>query len=139
MNCSEEITVSKRMLRRGTAELERISKVYDDADSYEACQYFGRQVVILDGLVAAVYAQVVHCTRTIEDLNEISTLWNSYLGIVDDVITVVERLKDLYPYCGTPELYDHTLDYRNAAKRRRDNILEEIQCLDKTPSNLFPK
>ncbi len=43
-----------------------------------------------------------------------------------------------YPQCGTPELYDLTLDYIIAAQGRRSQNMEDAECLKMpVPNGLF--
>jgi len=124
------------MLDRQSEELCRLSTKYTD-DSYEACQDFSRQVAILNGLVAAVYGEVVACSKEIESISEIAESWKLYLASLDKILKRVKGLKDQFPDCGAPELYNHILDYRIAAKERMDHAVEEGMCPN-TPAELFP-
>ena len=60
--------------------------------------------------------------------------------ICDSILKALKSLKDSRPECGTPQLYDLALDYKNAAFKRYQLNQEAIQW-EKTeiPEGLFPK
>ena len=58
----------------------------------------------------------------------------------DLALNALRSLKEKFPYCGTPELYDLALDYKLVADERYQENLRDSECLSlKIPENLFPK
>ena len=54
-------------------------------------------------------------------------------------IQALADLRNKYPKCGAPELYDLVLDFKLAADKRHKGTLEELEC-QKTefPEGIFP-
>jgi hypothetical protein len=49
-------------------------------------------------------------------------------------------LRDIYPGCGTPELYDLALDYMREADKRYYQNLQDSECAKtQIPKGLFPE
>ncbi len=65
-------------------------------------------------------------------------LWKEMVGFCEEAINALWKLKNLYSGCGTPELYDLALDYRQQAEERYRENLEDSQCQTPIPKGLFP-
>lgn len=66
-------------------------------------------------------------------------LWKAMSQLCDNALAVLKAVKETYPDCGTPQLYDLTLDYKIAADKRHYQNLEDAECAQTPPPNgLFP-
>ena len=74
------------------------------------------------------------------DLRELCDIWKTASEICDSILKALKSLKDSRSECGTPQLYDLALDYKNAAFKRYQLNQEALQW-EKTeiPEGLFPK
>jgi hypothetical protein len=95
--------------------------------------------------VSNVQAMVVHTYQLIAwqavrqpDPKEAARFWKAMTELCDAALTVLKEYKSVYPHCGTPELYDLTLDYRNEAQKRYIQNVEDAECA-KIPPGLFPQ
>jgi len=67
-------------------------------------------------------------------------MWKGMNELCDQALSALKHLKDVYPNCGTPELYDLTLDYKSAAYKRYTENLQDSECRNTPlPTGLFPK
>jgi hypothetical protein len=86
------------------------------------------------------YKIAVHLVKQTTDLGEITETWKIASEICDSVLKVMKSLKNSDPDCGTAQVYDLTLDYKNAAFKRYKLALEEREWEKKEiPAGLFPK
>jgi hypothetical protein len=70
----------------------------------------------------------------------VAQIWKAIEGFCDFTITTLKDLKDKYPGCGTPELYDLALDYKLACQKRHRGAIEEATCQKVAmPDRLFPE
>lgn len=119
--------------------LTELAAQHPDPESPGVCEVLSRQVRMVESVVVATYVIAVDTTRKTDDLPQIAFLWKSMGQLCDKALGVVSDLKDRYLYCGTPELYDRLLDYKNACSSRYDRVNEEILCQTMpTPEGLFP-
>ncbi len=47
---------------------------------------------------------------------------------------MLKAWKDIYPHCGTPELYDLALDYKIAAQERLTENMQDAEWLKNNPA-----
>ena len=122
------------------SEMERIGNHYPAADAPGACEAFTRQVRLVEGVVVHTYGMAAAMAKRAGDLDEVAEIWRKMSGFCQPALAILANLKDKYPYCGTPELYDAVLDYKLAADKRYKGVQEEIAC-QKTepPKGLFPE
>jgi hypothetical protein len=110
-------------------ELQRLGAYYPDGNTDEACQAFTQEVNVHNTTVRLAYRNVVMCVKATTDLDEIAKTWTVLISCIDRSLDIVSELKKRFPYCGTPELHNNLLDYRAAAKKRRDYAKEEQEAL----------
>jgi hypothetical protein len=86
------------------------------------------------------YKIAVCLAKRTTDLRELCDIWKTASEICDSILKALKSLKDSRPECGTPQLYDLALDYKNAAFKRYQLNQEALQW-EKTeiPEGLFPK
>lgn len=119
--------------------LNSVAEQYPDSLAPGACEAFSHQVRIVEGLIVSHYTMAATLAKRSESLGEIATLWQQMGSLCNTALITVKSLKDRYPYCGTPALYDLLLDYKIACGDRYDRAMEEVLCLKTpTPKELFP-
>ena len=130
------------IIRSSERQVDLLNLVADknpDLDVPGACENFSRQVRMVESVVSGTYVLAVELTRKTESLSEIAAVWKGLEGVCNKALQAVGGLKEKYPACGTPELYDRLLDYKLACTRRHDEANEEILCQTMTtPKGLFP-
>ena len=159
MECNKHIAFSQQTLYccavrmnacinlRDMAEMTRgeIEQTVRAADRYNpsvtaSCEEFYKQVRSLESSVTCAYKIAVRLAKRTTDLRELCDIWKTASEICDSILKALKSLKDSRPECGTPQLYDLALDYKNAAFKRYQLNQEALQW-EKTeiPEGLFPK
>jgi len=134
-----EFTDIVRGNERQVEALAEVAARHPDPEAPGACEAFSRQVRLVESVVVVTYIIAVEATRKSADLREIAEVWKVMGLLCDKALGVVSSFKDRYPFCGTPELYDRLLDYKNACSTRFDRANEELLCQTMpTPRGLFP-
>jgi len=64
--------------------------------------------------------------------------WKEMVRICERALTATKELRDKFPNCRTPELYDLALDYMLEAQKRFHENLQDSEC-PSPPEGLFPK
>lgn len=122
------------------AEMERVGDMYPNGESAEACAAFTHQVGLVEGTVVQTYGIAAMLARRADDLEEAAEIWKTMSQFCQRALTVLSRLKDKYPYCGTPQLHDVVLDYKLAADKRHRGVTEEAECQKMDfPKGLLPE
>jgi hypothetical protein len=135
MQCLEQL---EEVNQAQVDELIRVSKEHPNPRVYEDCAAFSKQVRMVESFITTTYALTARMTRKSDDLEEISDAWKRMEGMCSRALEVLAKLKHQYPDCGTPELYDLVLDYKNASSDRHKGVQEEIACQDQElPDHLF--
>ena len=121
-------------------EMQRIGDAYAGPDVPGACEAFTRQVRIVLGIVVQTYGVAAALTRKADELSEVAEIWSQMGFFCRSAMVILSSLKNKYPYCGTPELYDMVLDYKLACDKRYRGAMEELAC-QKTefPKGLLPE
>jgi len=121
-------------------EMERVGNMYPNGDSVEACVAFTRQVGLVEGTVVQTYGIAAASTRKAEELSDVAEVWRATSQFCQSALEVLSKLKDKYPFCGTPQLYDVVLDYKLAADKRYRGAMEEAECQKMDfPKGLLPE
>jgi hypothetical protein len=120
--------------------MQRIGDAYASSDVPGACLAFTRQVRIVEGIVVQTYGVAAALARKADELSEVAEIWSRMSFFCRSAMVVLASLKNKYPYCGTPELYDMVLDYKLACEKRYRGAMEEAAC-QKTefPKGLLPE
>jgi hypothetical protein len=99
---------------------------------------FRVQVRNVEAAIVHTYALVAHTAIKEVSPEAAAVLWKNMVEQCDQALRVLWKFKDLYPECGTPELYDLTLDYKREAEDRYRQNSEDAQCQVAIPVGLFP-
>ena len=122
------------------AEMQQVGNSFPDASTPGAGAACARQVGLVQGVVVHTYGVAAALAKKAEDLEEASDVWNQMSRFCHAALQILADLKNKYPQCGAPELYDLILDYKLAADKRYKNTLEEIACQKmEFPAASFPK
>jgi len=71
---------------------------------------------------------------------EAAAMWKKMSDLCENALRALRNLKNVFPNCGTPELYDLTLDYKAEADKRYYQNLQDSECAKiPAPEGLFPK
>lgn len=120
-------------------ELGRVGDAYPSSDHPGACEAFTRRVQIAESVLIHGYGLAAKFARRTGSLSEVAAIWRGMSELCGETLGELARLRDKYPYCGTPELYDRVLDYKLACDKRLNAALEEQECLKQPiPEGLFP-
>lgn len=122
------------------AEFERLAKRFPDANVPTACQNFSRQVRLVEGVLVQTYGIAARLTRDSGNLSEVAETWKNMANFCNLVLQALTTLKERFPYCGTPELYNLALDYKLACDKRHRGALQEFSCQTaEFPTGLLPE
>jgi hypothetical protein len=109
-----------------------------DPSQTASCDMFGVQVRNVEAAIVHTYALIAHTAIKEASPDAAAALWKGMVEQCDQALRVLRMFKDLYPNCGTPELYNLTLDYRREAEDRYRQNSEDAQCQMAIPAGLFP-
>jgi hypothetical protein len=121
------------------AEMEKIGQRLDPAEP-ASCVQFGDHVRNVQAVIIHTWQMTAYASMRESDPAAAAKLWKEMSRLCDSALTALKCLKDKYPLCGTPELYDLTLDYKIAADKRYYQNLEDAECAKtQPPEGLFPQ
>jgi hypothetical protein len=110
-NTTEDCSLieSMRMLNRCQVEsLEKAGRELDPSDQ-DSCAKFNKYVTSVQATIIYNFKLTSFRAMDMEDPGEAAALWLEMKTLCEKAMKVLQTYKDLYPYCGTPELYDFTL------------------------------
>ena len=81
------------------------------------CLPFNQAAGNLEAELNHSYRFVATIGRGLDDLDEISQLWESFVKICDQYAKRLHDLHQAHPICGADYFYDRVLDLRNKCKR----------------------
>lgn len=133
----------REVARAGEVPVEQfaaLSRKFPDPDMEGACLAFSRQVAKVQATIECTYAMAAQVAKRQDKLESEQEVWSIMGHLCEVALVTVKSLKDQYPYCGTPELFDVLLDYKLACDERRRHLAEEIACQGmEIPKGLFPE
>ena len=129
----------KTVNRCQIAELAKAGEELLPKTEHHWCDLFSRHVRDVESAIVVSYKLAASSAIRQIDPTKAAECWKFMTELCDSALAVLKRLKNEFPECGTPELYDTVLDYRNAAQDRYDQNLQDAECLKtKPPERLFP-
>lgn len=121
------------------AELASAGEKLDPGLS-DSCRIFGEHVRSLQAAVIHTYQLTAAEALRKEDAGEAAQAWKEMREFCQSALKALKELKNVYPECGTPQLYDLTLDYMREADKRYYHNLEDSECArTPPPQGLFPE
>jgi len=129
------VELSQEEVRRTTEKAASL-----DPKEPAAGAVFGQQVKSLHASLVSTYRLGAHLAKRAEDVETLAEIWNAVSLACDEILRALKTLKNDYPLCGTPELYDLALDYKNAASKRHQLNREAMEWKNAPmPPGLFPE
>ena len=83
----------------------------------DPCYPFHQEAGRLEAELLTVYKMAALAARREQDLNCVSAIWGTLLGVCDAVARELNMLIQRHPACGADEYYDRVLDLRNKCNR----------------------
>src|SRR5437762_3301713 len=106
------------------AEMEKAAKDFDPED-FGACEAFSNQVRNVQAAVIHTYQLTAFASLREADAAKAASLWKEMVAFCEEALTALKTLKDRFPHCGAPQLYDLALDYRGEAEKRYHQNLQD--------------
>jgi len=100
------------------AKLRSIAESFDESGDSSA--RFAAHVRVIEGLVRNAYQCSAMMARKTESMEDTVKVWRQMAEFCDTTLAQLKSLAAQHPRCATQELYDLTLDCRNAAARRME-------------------
>lgn len=116
-------------------ELARAGEQLSTKEMHNWCALFTEHVQRVEAAIVHTYQLVAHTAIRQESPAEAAELWRELSLYCDFALQKLKGLRDQFPECGTPELYDRALDYKNAADERYYQNVHDAECLK--PSRSF--
>jgi hypothetical protein len=121
-------------------KLEEVGNSFATGQEFGACEAFSKQVRDIEGTIITLYKLAASIAKATKTLKDEAGVWASMEAFCNNAMQCLAPLKVKYPQCWTPQVYDLSLDYVNACRRRYNNIQEEISCAaTPPPEGMFPK
>lgn len=135
---SDTLEIVRSVNRCQVKELETAGEKLDPGLE-DSCEKFSRYVRKLEGALVHTYQISAAISLSQAHPESACTIWKGMMNFCDEAVNALRKVKDLYPHCGTPELYDLALDYRRAAEERYLDNKQDSECQTPIPAGLFPK
>jgi hypothetical protein len=134
----ESLEILNSVNRCQIAEVQKAGQELDP-QHFDSCNIFANQVRNLQAAIIHTYQITAAAALRESDPEPAAKLWKEMSRFCDEALNVLKVLKDTYPDCGTPQLYDLTLDYRGEAEKRYYQNLQDAECARMPiPQALFP-
>ena len=129
ISCDSILTVNRLQVEAMKQTAERLRP--QDEDS---CKIFG--IAVRNVQAALIHTYQIIASEAIRDADpaEAAKRWEYMEKFCDQALKVLKAYKDIYPYCGTPELYNLALDYRLAATDRLNENTQDAEWLKTHPT-----
>ena len=119
------------------SEMANAGRTLDPARN-DSCVRFGQHVRNVQAAIVHTYQMTAYAALREADPGKAAILWQQMTELCDAAFVELVRLKEVYPHCGTPELYDLTLDYKIASQKRYAQNTEDAECQKiPVPNGLF--
>lgn len=120
------------------SEMGKVAKQLDPSH-VDSCAIFGKTVRNVQAAIVHTYQLTAFAAVRRASPQEAADLWKNMVELCEAALQTLLTLKDLFPNCGTYELYDLTLDYRKEAEERYNQNLQDTKCQNlPIPAGLFP-
>jgi hypothetical protein len=118
--------------------LEKAGKELDPSDQ-NSCAVFNQHVEEVRATIVYSFKLTGFRAAHKAEPADAAALWLEMKNLCEKAMTVLQTYKDLYPDCGTSELYDFTLAcWSEAEDRRRANAKDAEWMSTPIPAGLFP-
>jgi hypothetical protein len=135
---SETLEILNSVNRCQVAEMEKAGRELDP-QHFDSCNIFANHIRNVQAAIIHTYQFTAVAALRESDPTLAANLWKEMSQLCDSALKALKALKDTYPHCGTPQLYDLTLDYRSEAEKRYYQNLQDAECAKMPiPMGLFP-
>jgi hypothetical protein len=101
---------------------------------------FFKRVRNVQASIINTYQVIALASLQTPDPSEAAAMWKEMSGLCENALRALRNIKATFSDCGTPELYDLTLDYKAEADKRYYQNLQDSECTKiPVPEGLFPK
>ena len=107
-------------------------------DESGSCELFSEHVRSVEAAVIHTYQLTAFAAVREQDPKRAAERWAEMVKFCEAALVATKELKERFPLCGTPELYNLALDYRSQADKRFHQNLQDSEC-STPPEGLFPK
>lgn len=119
-------------------ELEKKGRELDPG-KHGSCEEFAYHVRNVQAVIMHTYQISAFRALQEKEPSVAAQIWKEVSELCNAALNVLRTLKDVYSGCGTPELYDLTLDYKTSADKRYYQNLQDAECCkNPIPKGLFP-
>jgi len=117
-------------------QLEAMQKAGETLDpkSLDSCDTFSDAVRKVESAIIHTYQLIASIAVKESDPARAADDWRCMNEFCDEALDKLGEWKGVYPLCGTPELYDLTLDYKLAAQERFMENMQDGEWLKKNPN-----
>ena len=110
--------------------LEEAGRELDPSDQ-NSCAVFNKHVANVQATIVYNFKLTSFRAMRKEDPGEAAAIWLEMKNLCEKAMTVLQTYKDVYPFCGTSELYDFTLACWSEAEDRRRANAKDAECMSK--------
>ena|SRR6266550_4444003 len=117
--------------------MQRVGSQLDPGRT-DSCTAFSSHVKNVEAAILYNYQVTAYTALRKADPKDAAQLWKEMATFCENAIKVLKDVKDIYPHCGTPELYNLALDYWSESHKRHEQNLKDSECASQIPAGLFP-
>ena len=134
-----DLEVVNTVNRCNVSEMQKVCQLLDPKME-DSCAKFGKHVITVQAALMHTYRIVTFVAVHEKNPAQAAALWKQMGEFCDHALGALKSLKERFPKCGTPELYDLALDYKIGSDERYQQNLRDSECQKQAiPAGLFPK
>src|SRR5665213_2575427 len=99
-------------------QIAELKKAGSELDPAMDCTEFYHRVRNVQSAVIHTYQLTAYASSRESDPKKAAALWKTMTDFCEDALVVLRELRVKYKSCGTSELYDLAIDYRQEAQQR---------------------
>jgi len=117
-------------------QIKELMKAAEAFDPVENCVEFYKHVRNVQSAVIHTYQLTAYAAIRQENPKKAATLWKAMADFCDCALNALRELRTKHQHCGTSDLYDLALDYKDQAQKRYYQNLQDSEC-QTIPAGLF--
>jgi hypothetical protein len=123
----------------GSVNRCQVEQMEKAAERQDPCEEFFNHVRNVQASIINTYQVTAFVSLRERDPMVAASAWKRMRELCENALRVIGLFRMAYPNCGTPALYDLTLDYRAEAEKRYLQNLQDSECAKTPPpAGLFP-
>jgi hypothetical protein len=108
-------------------------------DSPDSSKRFNTSVSAVQAAIVNTFQVTAHIAVRLANPADAAEVWHEYIEICDLALNTLKDIREKNLHAGGAGLYDLALEYRHEALCRRQQNLQDAECLKvEIPPNLFP-